>query len=67
MCVSKEYADRLINLAYRRWINANIIAVEASRMQASNTNDLWKLEEQLLEEYTAIYNQYNPPIAKWWE
>lgn len=56
-----------IERTYRRWINANIHAVEASRMKASNVAELWKLEEQALEEYTAVYNQYNPPMPKWWE
>lgn len=58
-----------VEIAYRRWINANIHAVEASRMQTPQPeiDRLWALEEQRLNEYTEVYNKHNPPIQKWWE
>lgn len=46
-----------VKRAYRRWITANIMAVEASRMQTpqDELDRLWKIEEDALNEYTRIY------------
>lgn len=69
MTRDNQITKEAVELAYNRWLVANIMAVDASNLQTPDDEleRLWAIEEAALYEYTRLYNLCNPSVRRWFE